>query len=77
MKAIKENKVYSISDTEKSRYLAQGFDITDDNGNIVERSPSSTVSRKEYDELLAKYQALVAEKNQASKAEGTAAKKKG
>ena len=62
MKAIKDNKVYTVDDTTKGVYLASGFDIYDDNGNVIERSPSSTVSRKEYDELLAKYNALLAEK---------------
>lgn len=62
MKAIKDNKVYTVDDTTKGVYLAGGYDIYDDNGNVIERSPSSTVSRKEYDELLAKYNALLAEK---------------
>lgn len=62
MKAIKDNKVYNVDETTKGTYLAAGFDIQDDNGNIIERSPSSTVSRREYDELLAKYNALAAEK---------------
>ena len=62
MKAIKDNKVYTVDETTKGTYLAAGFDITDDCGNVIERSPTSTVSRREYDELLAKYNALVAEK---------------
>ena len=36
---------------------------TDEQGNVIERSPSSTVSRKEYDELLAKYEALKSEQS--------------
>ena len=77
MKAIKDNKVYTVDESSKKDYLARGFDIYDDNGKCVQRSSSSTVSRKEYDELLAKYQALAAEKNQTPKAESTTAKKKG
>jgi hypothetical protein len=61
MKAIKDNKVYTVDETTKGPYLARGFDITDDEGNVIERSPSSTVSRKEYDELLAKYEELKAQ----------------
>lgn len=61
MKAIKDNKVYTVDETTKGTYLAAGFDITDDSGNVIERSPSSTVSRREYDELLAKYNALAAQ----------------
>lgn len=62
MKAIKDNKVYTVDASTKGSYLAAGYDIYDDGGKLIERSPSSTVSRKEYDELLAKYNALVAEK---------------
>ena len=57
MKAKKDNKVYKVDAATKGTYLAAGYDIYDDNGKIIERSPSSTVSRKEYDELLAKYNA--------------------
>lgn len=52
MKAIKANKVYKVDETNKATYLAQGFDIFDDNGSLLERSPSSTVSRAEYDKVL-------------------------
>lgn len=61
MKAIKANKQYTISETEKDSYLAQGFDIYSDDGELIERSPSSTVSRREYDELLDKYNKVVSE----------------
>lgn len=61
MKAIKENKTYTVDETTKDAYLAQGFDIYGDNGELIERSPSSTVSRREYDELLDKYNKLAAE----------------
>lgn len=61
MKAIKDNKIYTVDETSKDTYLAQGFDIYGDNGELIERSPSSTVSRREYDELLDKYNKLVLE----------------
>ena len=59
--ARKDNKVYNVDESNKATYLAAGYDIYDGK-NLVERSASSTVSRKEYDELLAKYNALAAEK---------------
>lgn len=59
MKAIKDNKVYTVDAASKGDYLARGYDIYDDNGKLIERSPSSTVSRKEFDELLEKYNALL------------------
>lgn len=68
MKAIKDNKVYNVDESTKGTYLAAGFDIIGDNGKVIERSPSSTVSRKEYDELLAKYEALKSEKIAAEEA---------
>lgn len=61
MKAIKDNKVYTVDETSKVDYLAKGYDIFDDEGNCIERSPSSTVSRREYDELLDKYNKVVSE----------------
>ena len=33
MKAIKQNKVYTITETEKSYYVAQGYDILNDEEN--------------------------------------------
>ncbi len=71
MKAIKDNKVYTVDGSSVKDYLARGYDIYEDNGKLIERSPSSTVSRREYDELLAKYNAL-AEK---TAADGTPKKK--
>ena len=61
MKAIKANKQYTISESEKASYLAQGFDIYGDDGELIERSSSSTVSRREYDELFEKYNKVVSE----------------
>lgn len=73
MKAIKDNKVYTVDEVTKASYLAAGFDIIGDDGKVIERSPSSTVSRREYDELLAKYAALSAEKPEEESAEESAA----
>lgn len=73
MKAKKDNKVYTVDETNKAAYLAAGFDIYD-GGKLIERSASSTVSHKEYDNLLAKYNELAAEKA-AEKAEKKASKK--
>lgn len=36
MKASKENKVYTIDETQKDYYVAQGYDISDDEGNVIE-----------------------------------------
>lgn len=64
MKAVKANKQYSIGAAEKASYLAQGFDIIDDNGVVIERSPQSTVPYAKYKELLSQNDRLKAELEQ-------------
>ena len=61
MKAIKDNKVYTVDETTKDAYLAQGFNITDDNGKVIELSPSSSVSYEAYSKVVAENKALKAE----------------
>lgn len=63
MKAVKSNKQYTISETEKPSYLAQGYDILDDDGAVIERSPQAAVSYSEYEKLLNENTALKAELN--------------
>lgn len=48
MKATKANKVYSISESEKKHYIAQGYDILDDEGNITDYGAGKSVSYEEY-----------------------------
>lgn len=52
MKAVKANKQYTIAETEKAAYLAQGYDIIDDSGVVVEHSPQATVTYSEYEKVL-------------------------
>ena len=61
MKAIKDNKVYTVDETTKDAYLAQGFNITDDKGKVIERSPSCSVSEEVYSKVVAENKALKAE----------------
>lgn len=51
MKAMKENKVYAITETEKVRYIEQGFDIFDDAGKLLEYGRGKTVSIEEYERV--------------------------
>lgn len=60
MKAMKENKVYTISKAEKDGYLNRGFDIVLDDGT-VEKSRQATVPAEEYDKLKAENAKLEAE----------------
>lgn len=66
MKAVKANKQYTITENEKKSYLAQGFDIIDDDG-FIEHSPQATVSYSEYEKLLNENLALKSENEQLKK----------
>ena len=48
MKASKDNKVYTIDTTQKDYYIAQGYDILNDEGNVIEYGAGKSVSYKEY-----------------------------
>lgn len=50
MKASKGNKVYTISEAQKASFLSQGYDITDDEGTVLEYG-RKTVSYEEYAKL--------------------------
>lgn len=52
MYAVKANKMYQVDDTSKKTYLAQGYDIQDEKGNVIERSPKSTVPYAEYAKVV-------------------------
>ena len=52
MKAVKENKVYTIDETQRKAYAAQGFDITDENGRIIEYAAGKTVPYAQYATVL-------------------------
>ena len=51
MNATKGNKVYTIDETQKYMYQAQGYDIIDDAGNIIEYGAGKSVSYEEYKTL--------------------------
>lgn len=52
MKAIKDNKVYSITEQEVKGYKARGFDIYDDKGNIKEYGTGKAVSAEKYEAVV-------------------------
>ena len=53
MKAVKGNKVYTITEQEKKSYISRGFDILDDNGNTVAYGSGKTVSYDDYSKVKA------------------------
>ena len=67
MKAIKANRVYTISEQDKESFRKQGYDIYDDKGKVVAYGAGKTVPYEQYAELLEKYEAL--KKKTAKKAE--------
>lgn len=53
MKAVKENKVYTIDkEADKERYLKEGYDIYDDAGTILEYSPLKKIVYGEYAKVV-------------------------
>lgn len=73
--AVKDNKVYSIDEIEKDSYLAKGFDITDEEGAIIEYNVDKTVSYTEYTSLLAEKEKLEKEVEKLKKTAKNTAKK--
>ena len=73
MLATKEHRAYTITESEKRKYLEDGFTIYDDNGNLIEKPVSKTVPRAEYEALEAENKKLKAE-NKALKAGQTGRK---
>lgn len=51
MKATRGNKVYTIDETQKAMYQAQGYDIVDDDGKVIQYGAGKTVSYQKYKAL--------------------------
>lgn len=60
MKALKDNKVYTIDETQKKHYITQGFDIQDDEGNTIAYGQGKTVPYEKYAELESAHIELMA-----------------
>lgn len=58
MKATKGNKVYTIDEMQKERYVKDGFDITDDAGRLLQQGAGKTVPYERYQALAAENAAL-------------------
>ena len=48
MKAVKGNKEYTIGDAQKKAYQDAGYDIVDDDGEIIAHGRNKTVPYGEY-----------------------------
>lgn len=51
MRAVKGNKVYTVDEQTKDDYIKSGFDVFDDEGNIIQYGVGKTVSMDEYNKL--------------------------
>lgn len=63
MVASKDNKVYTITDAEKQMYIDRGFDIYDDDGNVIEYGRGKTVPYGDYAKLLKELEKLKAKED--------------
>lgn len=59
MKAVKLNRVYTITEAEQKNYQKQGYDIADDDGTIIAYGFGKTISFEKYAKLLARYEDLL------------------
>lgn len=64
MKAVRANKEYTIAEQEQKRYIADGYDIVDDKGNIIAYGRGKTVPYEKYKKVLDELNALKAEKTE-------------
>ncbi len=60
MTAEKGNKVYTIDESMRPRYEADGFDIKDDSGKLISTGKGKTVPYEEYQKVVAELEALKA-----------------
>lgn len=74
MKAVRNNKEYTISEVEKASYVAQGYDIVLD-GKIVAYGAGKSVSYEKYKELEEKYKKLEEKTKEVTEAETAKSKK--
>jgi hypothetical protein len=58
MKAIKENRVYTITDAEKDAFQKEGYDIYSDNGEVIAYGFGKTVPYEKYAKLVKQVEEL-------------------
>lgn len=79
MQAIKENRVYTITEADVESFRAEGYDVYDDKGNVVAYGKGKTVAFDTYVKVVEENKKLTAEvaslKKQLTEAEGKPTKK--
>lgn len=69
MKAIKDNKEYTVTNESKQHYIDTGFDIVDENGEIIEYGRGKMVSLEEHNQALERIKELEAQLKSSAKQE--------
>lgn len=58
MIAVKENREYTITEDAKESFIKEGYDIYDNNGNVVAYGAGKTVPFERFISLAEKYAAI-------------------
>ena len=69
MQAVKGNKVYKVDEANKKAYLAQGYEIQDDKGNVIEVPADKSVPYADYQRVVEENKKLKAEISKLKKAD--------
>jgi hypothetical protein len=69
VKAIKDNKEYTVTNESKQHYIDTGFDIVDENGEIIEYGRGKMVSLEEHNQALERIKELEAQLKSSAKQE--------
>ena len=67
MKAVKNNREYTITEAEKDFYQKQGFDIIGDDGKVVQYGAGKTVPYDQYKKVVDELESLKAKKKSSKK----------
>ncbi len=57
MRAKKDNKVYRIDPDSKKRYMDEGYDIYDDDGQLIQHSPLKKIPLSEHERVVGEIKA--------------------
>lgn len=60
MRAVKGNKVYTITEVDRLHYQEEGYDILADNGKVIANGHGKTVPFEEYEKVRKKLEELKA-----------------
>lgn len=62
MRAVKGNRVYTISEQEKPSYLSRGFDVIGDGGEVIAYGKGKSVPFSEYEKVRSELEKLKTER---------------